>query len=473
VPAIVAPLPPSGPDRSKPPAVAPPPVFNHGDPISTPLQPGVTLKYIQDKTSPKFTLDVQFQQGTWELGGVHDTLGDALGYLWDAATTTRSAEALAVEKDLAQIELWSDNGYHHTQLGLVAPRAEADHAFELLADVLQHPEFPGTSLAQYKREQSNWYAFEAPNDPATLASQLMTYAWFPADEPYGARPDLTALKKVSRGALAALHQKLLTTSPVVIHYVGDLPLDELKQRLAPALVGVGAAGPAGAPRATPVLPGERVYAVDLPSADQAVIRLRAAAPALGDPDSLAFEAVDWALGGAFLSRLNKNLREDKGWTYGIGSSYSRDIASGLWSTRVMLKPVNVADAITEIRKEIEAVVGSGITTDEIGGCWRERVAGWNNIFLDPSDALNTYVGLDDNRTSAAAWRERLGKLGTVSVAESQAAAARWLGASAPRTWIIVGNRAAIEPELAEVGLKALWVSPDDAVLGTFDRTATP
>ena len=79
----------------------------------------------------------------------------------------------------------------------------------------------------------------------------------------------------------------------------------------------------------------------------------------------------------------------------------------------------------------------------------------------------------NNRTSAAAWRERLGKLGTVSVAESQAAAARWLGASAPRTWIIVGNRAAIEPELAEVGLKALWVSPDDAVLGTFDRTATP
>jgi len=471
--AAVVPAPvPVGPDRSKPPAVAAPPVFEHPEAQVRQLAPGVELRLIPAPGTAKLSVNILFRRGSWELVGVNDTDIDAMGWLWDAATTSRTSDELAVEKDLAQIDLWSSNDVHRSTIGLTVPNEELDKGFELLADVVRNPAFPKDELKLYKRDQLYALTSEMPNDPASVGGAAMTYAWTSEDEPYGARPDLKAIKKVSEKSLYALHQRTLHETPIVVVASGEITLDDLAKRLAPVLEGLGAAVEPGRVHATAVPSGETLLAVDLPGAEQTLIRLRTTAPTLHDPDAIAFEAVDWALGGAFLSRLNRNLREEKGWTYGISSFYGGDMANGFWTTRVMVAKENTAEAIAEIRKEIATMIEGGVTPSEIDGCARERIAAWNNIFLDPTSVTSTWTGLLEDETTAAAWRTRLASLLTVQPQATQAAAARWLGATSPHQWVVVGDRKTIEAELAETGLTTRWITADEAVLGTFERTPT-
>lgn len=463
---------PVGPDRSRPPAVAAPPVFEHPEAQVRQLAPGVELRLIPAPGTAKLSVDVFFRRGSWELAGVNETDINTMGWLWDAATTSRTSDELAVEKDLAQIDLWSSTDVHRSTIGLTVPNEELDKGFELLADVIRNPAFPKDELKLYKRDQLYGYTAQMPNDPASVGGAAMTYAWFPADEPYGVRPDLKALKKVSDKSLRALHQRTLHETPIVVVASGEITLDDLAKRLGPVLEGLGANTEPGRVRATPVPSGETLLAVDLPGAEQTLIRLRTTAPPLKDPDAVAFEAVDWALGGAFLSRLNRNLREEKGWTYGISSAYGADLVSGTWGTRVMVAKENTAEAIAEIRKEIATMIEGGVTAAEIDGCARERLAAWNNIFLDPTSVTSTWTSLLDDETTAAAWRERLASLLTVQPQSTQAAAARWLGSTSPHQWVVVGDRKTIEAELAETGLTTRWITADEAVLGTFERTPT-
>jgi hypothetical protein len=136
------------------------------------------------------------------------------------------------------------------------------------------------------------------------------------------------------------------------------------------------------------------------------------------------------------------------------------------------KRAKAEDLIAEIRKEIATMIEGGVTAAEIDGCARERLAAWNNIFLDPTSVTATWAGLLDDESTAAAWRERTASLLAVQPQATQAAAARWLSASTPHQWVVVGDRKTIEAELAETGLTTRWITADEAVLGTFERKPT-
>jgi zinc protease len=463
----------AAPDRSRPPEVAPPTLLVHPQPQSFGLHPGAELRLIPTPGSTKVALTLLLGGGGFELGKDDPTTWGAMAYLWDAATTSRTADALSIERDIEQIELWSGGGAHRTTLSFVAPRERVDKALEMLADVLHNPAWPATELKLYKVDQTNWYLYEALNDPATVSSSALRYAWYPADSYYGRRPDITALKKIKTSGMQADHKELLRSTPAVVLVAGDISAEDLKPALGKMLAEVGVDKPLGRPYSSAIPAGTRVLAVNLPGAEQASIRLRMQAPTYHDPDSVAFEAVNWAVGGAFLSRLNKNLREDKGWTYGIGSSYSADVVSGVWGASVMVATENAGDAITEIGKEIDLVVASGITAEEISGGWREEAASWNNVFLDVEGVVDLYDDLIWKEETIDQRRARIDGRRTVTPEATQNVAARWLGADASRLWVVVGDRKTLEPELATIGLSPQWIEADRAVLGDFELQSKP
>jgi predicted Zn-dependent peptidase len=383
------------------------------------------------------------------------------------------ATAMSVEEDLYDVNVTSTLDWHTSALSLGAPREELDRGVRLMEDVLRHPAFPKAELKRYQKEIKDNVLYQQTNDPGSLMRSAMASTWYAPGAPYDPRPDLRAVQRVRVADLFARHAELLATAPVRLYIAGDLSLEEAKAAIAPLTAGVGVAGAWSENIPEAARSGEALVAVDLPGATQVTIGLRAAAPRWGAEDTFAFEQASYALVGPFLSRLNKNLREEKGWTYGVGGGYRADIHEGVWTLRGVYSPEYTEGVIREIRAEIDTISEGGARPDEIGANWRETVATWNDAFLDAPSALSLYTEAGYHGTTVEALRARLTSLGAARPEATAEAARAWLSPAHGRVWVVVGDRAKIEAALTASGLPVTWVTREQAVFGTFPAPLPP
>ncbi|MBW1877034.1 MAG: insulinase family protein, partial [Deltaproteobacteria bacterium] len=383
---------------------------------------------------------------------------------------THPAADLALLKDLTDIDVWSSGvGFRKGSLTLEAPREALEEGLDLFGEVLLTPQYPNDALRQYKSLREYWYIADGPSQPAAVAETLLGYAWYPPDSPYGIRPDLAELDAVRRRALRERHLHRLVLAPMTVLVVGDVTRADVEGRLADIFSDLGAPG-----EAEPMPPFEGatesvVYAVDMPGQEQATIGVRFAGPSIQHPDRIGLEVVDWALGGHFLSRLNRNLREEKGLTYGVGSSLSIGQTHGTWSASVEVKAENTAIAIREIEWEIARVVEEGVTAEEVDAAWREWVSDWNTVQQTAGSAFSFYVDLFESERTLTEVRGELDAIAALTPEDTRRVAAAWLGPEQPRIWVVVGDREVIELQLAALEGEVRWVTPEQAILGDLEE----
>lgn len=457
----------AGPDRSKPPEVVPPVILGLPAPEEH-LIGGTHVLYVPVKGLRKVEVHVILDRGAVDLAhGIPDDLTDATGYLWDAATTEMSADQLSEIEDLYDLDASSWMGPLSSGIDLSVPLEELDRGIDLLKGILTEPTFPKDEVKRYITDQVVYYTSDAINDSRTIANQALTWAWFPADNAYGARPSLKAIKGLKSAAMIAQHDEMIATAPATVVVVGDVPWPTVEAKLTPALAGVGQSGTMSADPAFTPPTASRLLAIDAPGNAQATIRMRMAAPLRDDPERPTAEVVDFVLGGSFLSRLNSNLREEKGWTYGCNSSYFYAKTRAHWTVSVDVKVEHVGETLSEIAKEVDKVAADGVRGDEITGARNSNIGWWNSTLETSSGAANFYDTLHFTGTTLAQQREKLDALTRVTATDTQHVASEWFGPAKPRVWVIVGDRKQIEPQLASFGLEPEWITAEDAVLGTF------
>lgn len=458
---------PAGPDRSAPPEVTAAIPLELPEPEVHDLGNGITVHLVTLENVRRVEVSINAWRGTLDLGETATWSGQAMGELMDVATATRDAEAIELLSAMHDVSVWSSGTSLHQQgLYLDAPRPELEVGLELLADVLRSPRYPGKELARYRKESGFYWSLVAPTNLGTVASSARAAAWYPADHPYGKRRDLDELAAVKPKTLASMGELLWTSAPMDILVVGDVTWADVEAPLTGMLEGLGAPGER---RYAPIFDGatsSKIVAVDFPG-EQAAVRLRMAGPRFDHADKNVARLVDYALGGHFLSRLNRNLREDKGFTYGSGSAMRPGRSSGVWDVSVDVKAENVTAAMTEIERELATLVEGGVEPGEITSAVRESVQSWNRTRLTASTGDRTYGGLIDEEMTAAEARSELQAMAEITVEETQRVAGEWLGAEAPRVWIVVGDRTSLEGPLGEMGLPIEWITPDDAVFGRF------
>lgn len=454
----------SAPDRSTPPVVLPASPRALPEVAWTSLTPAARLGLVQVEGARKVELLLTLERGSLALGGDRTT-SIAFGWLQDAATRSASAAEFEIAKDLDDIAIYSNLGAHTMTLSLTVPRESLETALKWLGEVLRTPAFPAADLKRWKQEQTLWYTSEAATSPSSVARSTLRYAWWPADHAYGARPDLQAIAKVSRSGMGDHHGRLLQMAPITLLVAGDLTAEELTGPLTHLIDGLGTPGEPEPPIAVPAPTTRTVLAVDLPSQTQVTVLLRLPAPSQHHPENPSFTAVDHALGGTFVSRLNRNLREEHGYTYGAGSSYAYDTADGSWTLSVDVRGEVLEDTVRQIQHEMDTMLAEGCTTTELDALYRERVAGWNDTMKNAESAIGFYSGLYNARLTVQQAQERLEALATVDTAQTRAAAATWLGPEAGRVWVFVGARGVVEPALGALGMEATWIEAGEAVVG--------
>ncbi len=455
------------PDRTRPPTVADPEVWEL--PEWTEHQLGqVRVLHVPVEGVRKVQLVLYREKGALHLDGEATETSWATGWMADAATASHDALSLEMALDAVDGELSTDGvDLVQQRLQIAAPVEDFPKALALFAEVLTEPAYPKKDLKRYAREQKLDLSLLAATRPSTVAGRTLRFAWHPAESPYGRRPRLSEYK-LDPAQLVERNLRLNAEAPLTAVVAGDVEWSTLEPLLSAAFEGLGSdAQPDTYPAATPPSESRRV-AVHIPGAKQTVVRLRMAAPPEGHDDELAIDLVNWAYGGAFLSRLNRSLREEHGWTYGSWSRYRRHPGLGTVDVGYDTATETVSESITETARILGTLAQDGPTDDELQGAWKERVGAWNTTLVDGQTAGSAYARFYDAGLTPSSARDQVVAMGEVTPEQATQAAQRWLHADKPQLWVVVGDRTLLEPELKELGWDWEWLEAPDAVLGSFE-----
>ena len=434
-----------GPDRTAPPVVLPAVVMEQPAPTVYELWPGLEVWHVRVPGVRKVEVRVVGRQGSLELLGQDDGTGEAVGWLMDTATRGHSATQLEILGDLYEIEIMSSLSLHQGSVGLTVPGQDLSLGLELLGEVVRSPRYAARDLKLYQRENRVWYELTAPASLRAVASSALTHAWYPPEHVYGTRTDLDRLMSLKSGQLRRLHEDWLDAAPVVVLLVGDVAWKDVSSEVRAALDGVGHPGEVSEEVDFTAPAGQQVVAVDLPGQAQAAIRLRMDAPTLGHEDHLPAATMNWILGGHFLSRLNANLREEKGLTYGSRSSYYDGRTRAHFTVSVDVGADDVATAATEIMVELARMVKDDVTPQELDAAYRGEVSDWNETRQTAGSAVRLYRTALDARLSVEALRSQVMQRGEVTALDVRRVAGRYLKPGQSRTWVVAGPRAALAP----------------------------
>jgi zinc protease len=385
----------------------------------------------------------------------------------DLGTPTR--KALEIEDGLGALgtELAANPGREGAALSFDVLTRNLAPAMDIVSDVVQHPTYPADEFAREKKRVLDQLA-QADRSGNALAQRIQPMLAFGPTHPYG-RP-VAGLKgtveAITREDLVQFHQARWKPGSTALVIAGDITLADATALATKAFGGwTGGAAPlVTVPPPTPA-PAGRLYLVDRPDAAQTVVAQYLPAPTRTSPDYDALTLVDAVWGGGGVStRLNLNLRENKGYSYAIFSSFNPMRMSGNWFAGGGIQTDKTAPAIAEFDKEMKDLAGAKpISADELAVARQRRMRGYAQRFesLDrvTAEIANLWViGLPLTELQ----REYDGT-GKQTLDQVLAAEKKYVSPSAS-SMLLVGDRAKIEKDV-----KALNVG-DVVLLDTEGRT---
>ncbi len=265
------------------------------------------------------------------------------------------------------VRMETSTSWDRTLVGYTGLSSRAPAAAEILEQLIRSPEFPVAEVERLRNEQLAEIV-QRRAEPSGLANEMAARFIYAAEAPYS-RPlggTAASVRSLTNADAEAFHSNYFTPNGAALIVAGDLDISEA---LSLAESGFGGwAGPATQSRMIDVRArsqSRRVIIVNRPGSVQSEIRVGHLGVARINPDYFPLIVMNTVLGGAFSSRLNLNLREEHGFTYGVSSSFSmrRDPGAFLVSTAVQTEVT--ADAVTEILREIQGIRSARVAPAEL------------------------------------------------------------------------------------------------------------
>ena len=361
-------------------------------------------------------------------------------------------------------EIHAEATWEALTAGMEVPRSHFGAALALLAEMVFEPAFPEEEVERLREERMN-DLLQAWSDPRRRAERVFPETIFGPPSPY--RRPLAGVQSTISGLtqahVQARHAALVNPASATLVVAGDLGGQRLDQIAEEHLGGRSGAGgatsAAGGDERT--VGSSRVVLVDKPGAPQSEIRIGHVGVARKAPDFHAISVLNAILGGTFNSRLNTILREEKGYTYGIGSSFDMRRQAGPFVVRTAVETAVTLPSITEILKIVREFGQSDVGADELDIA-RDYLVGVFPLRFETAgqvaSALGGLVALDLPDDELDRYRPGIA---AVSVADVRAAANRHIRPD-ELVVVVVGDAAKVEPELRGAGLGELTVVPADA-----------
>ncbi len=432
-------------DRSKVPAAGPTPVMPKPDVQRRRLPNGVELWTVERHELPTVNAVLVLRTGAAN-DGLHAGLAEVTAGLLDEGSTVRSGPAFAQAVEAMGISLFANAGTDRTTISLQALTTTADSAFALLGELVTRPVFAAGEIERDRKLRLN--ALRARSDqPTVVATQVFNAVVYGEDAPYGHPGDGTpaSIASLTREEITAFYAKYYVPANAVLVVVGDVTPARAAQ-LAEAAFGAwqGKVAPEDPVPLAPAPKPATVYLVDKPKAAQSEIRIGLAGASRTSPDYYALTVLNTVLGGQFSSRINLNIREDKGYTYGARSSFSVLRGPGPFMASGGVVTARTDSSLVEFMRELMDITGKRPATPE-----EVRFATGTLVRSYPR-LLETYSGVAGQLAEIAFFRlppselaDWQQKVGAITQAAVDRVAKRYLQPQYFAT-VVVGDLAVIQ-----------------------------
>ena len=449
-PIVTRPAAPGG--LAAPPTLAPPPTLSL-PPISRHVLPnGLEVVVVEHHELPVVDLALVVNTGSEADPANHAGLATLTAAMLDEGTRTRSALEIADAVAWLGADLRTASGFDHSRLWMHAPTAHLDSVIALFADVALRPSFPPSDFDRLKRERLTELLQLQDRGPA-IADIAYANVVYGSAHPYGRFPagSRATVERITRGDVQRFHRTHYRPNNATLIVVGDVQAQDVLRRLEQAFGGWDRGTiPATRYPAAPAARGTTIYLVDKPGAPQSSFRIGGVGAARSSDDYFALRVMNTILGGSFTSRLNANLREAKGYTYGAASAFALRREAGPFTARAEIVAAKTDSALLEFMKELRGVLDT-VPQDELTKAKRYLQLQLPGEFETTGDIASQLVPLVVYDLPLDYYDSYVQRIGAVTQADVARVARRYID-PARLAVVIVGDRATIEPGLRALGL---------------------
>jgi zinc protease len=414
------------------------------------LANGLEVFVVERRELPKVA--VQFTTRAGVIADPPGKEGTAHLALTNVDLGTAKRSALEVEAALGDLgtQLTGGAAREGANLQLEVLTRNVDAALGVVAEVVRTPAFP---QSEFDREKQNLLAAleQQNNNPNAVAARVRNFLAFGREHPYG-RPAQglpSTVETITRDDVARFWQERVKPGSSALIFVGGVSLDEavkLAEKHFGSWTG-GAAPEIAMPQPAASAPG-KIYLVDRQDAAQTVVSQFLPAPAVGSADDDALTLADSVYGGGgFGTRLNLNLREDKGYSYGVFSSLVQYADGGVWYGGGGVQTDKTAESVAEFVKELQGLAGARpIGEQELESSRLRRLRGTAQEYESYPSVSGKIAGLWLQERPLSELQAEPDRIAQVSLAATNAAAAKWANPKGAAI-VVVGDRAKIEEKL--------------------------
>lgn len=422
------------------------------------LKSGLRVLIVERHDLPIVSAHVVVSVGAGDVPDARPGLMSFLGTMLEQGTKKRSALQLSDDFDAigAHHDAWVDWDSAGVSVRVLSDRLDA--GLELMADVALAPTFPEAEIERLRARRLTAIQAEK-SSPGTIASNTTAAALFGRGHPYGhsVTGEEADVKKLTRAEIVRVYDRLFSPQNAALVVAGDVTAATLLPKLEAAF-GAWKAKPGAFTRRPPKAPAraatdKRVVFVDRPGAQSQIRLVR-----LGVPHSVedreAFVVANAILGGMFSSRVNMNLREKHSYTYGARSYFAMRHGAGPFFVAAAVFADKTGPAIAETLKELDGLRRDGPTEGELALAKESIRLAMPGRFEGVSDVADAVSDLVVHDLPLDEYEKRSARIDAVTAEDVRRVARAYFSGDA-MTIVVVGDRATVLPQLAELGLGAI------------------
>ena len=433
-------------DRTKVPPSGPAPQINLKEPQSFVLANGIQVMVVENSKLPRVSIQLlidnpPFAEG--EKAGVSALMGSLLGN----GSTSISKDDFNEEVDFmgANINFGSQSARANS-LSKYFPRV-----MELMADAASNPNFTQEEFDKEKAKLITGIKSQE-NDVSAIQSRLENALAYGKDHPYGEFMTVASVENVTLEDVKSFYIDYFVPANAYLVIVGDVQFDNAQELVDKYFSAWTKSSPLNFGFSTPANSTyPQINLIDMPNAVQSEISLQNLVDLkMKDPDYLPALLANRILGGGSQGRLNLNLREDKGYTYGAGASLGNDkYAPAIFSAWTSVRNVVTDSAVVEIIKEVRRIVEEPVTAEDLKNAKAKYVGSFVLALEKPETIARYALNIVTEDLPSDFYTTYLERLNAVTIEEVQQAAKKYFKFSNAKI-VITGKGSDVADNLENV-----------------------
>jgi zinc protease len=426
-------------------------------PGSATLANGLTLILSERRGLPIVSANLVIRTGSDANPPDKAGLANFVAAMLDEGTATRDALQLADETARLGATLTTGSSMDATSINARSLSKNFAATLDLVADVALRPSFPAEEIERQRASRLAQLVQQRDN-PGQVAAQVTSIALYGARHPYGYTELGTeaSVKAMSRQDMSDFWARNFVPNNAALVVAGDISLAELRSLAEKAFGAWKRGAPVRPALRDPETTGARIVIVDKPGSPQTELRVASVGPPRSTPDFLPLQVMNNELGGLFSSRINMNLREQHGYSYGARSGFAFRRNGGPFTIGAGVRTDATAPAVSEIFKEVRGMIEKPVTTEQLR---KAKDALANSIpaaFETNQNAVNSFSNIFVYDLGLDYYSRYAQRVNAVTAAQALDVAKRYV---VPDRLVViaVGDRAAIEADLRKLNLGAVEV----------------